>query len=189
MSHHFSRPTTSKIAGLGPSVGVLLWAQVLACGANVDVSNNGRASHEIASAADSGAVNTSEIGSIEERSFQGAVELFCREADLPSALDFYELAGFVVERRAGGFIALRREELYFYLNATPTVPEASAYSALPFGRGVTLRIITPAVDEMAARMADAGVPFESQLSDRYYGMREFSVSDPCGFTVRFAFPI
>lgn len=120
-----------------------------------------------------------DIGTLEERSAQGAVEVFCRS--LPAAIDFYTKVGFIVERRAPTFIALKRDSLYLFLNERA--------KALQGDRGIQLRIITPDVDALAAKFKADAIHFEMELSDRYYGLREFSVIDPCGFVLRFAKPI
>jgi len=121
----------------------------------------------------------SDIGTLEERSAQGAVEVFCR--NLPEAIDFYTKVGFVVERRAPTFIALKRDSLYLFLNESAKAPQGD--------RGIQLRIITPDVDALAVKFKAEAIHFEMELSDRYYGLREFSVIDPCGFVIRFAKPI
>lgn len=116
------------------------------------------------------------VGSVAERSAQLAVEL--RVADLAASIGFYREAGFVLERHAPGFAALHIAGRYLLLSenagaaAGPTPPN--------------LRIAVDDVDAAFARAAALGWPVKYGLEDRGYGLRDFTVSDPDGYEVRFA---
>ncbi|NIA03656.1 MAG: hypothetical protein GWP12_03910 [Nitrospirae bacterium] len=116
---------------------------------------------------------------LDERTAQSAVELFCQNLD--PAVAFYEKLGFEVERQARPFTAMRGYGMYIFLNSHEHTIQGE--------RWVTLRVITPDVDQLAKRFEASGVKFEHPLGDRDYGMREFTVVDPCGFVVRFARPL
>lgn len=121
-------------------------------------------------------VSTSRIGSRAELQAQLALEL--RVGDLAASIGFYELAGFVLERRTENFAALRLDDRYLLLSLTP---DAKAGPTPP-----NLRVIVADVASLPARMAAAGVDIRHPLADRGYGLRDFTVADPDGYEVRFA---
>ena len=121
-------------------------------------------------------VASGRIGSIEERSAQLAIEL--RVADLTASIDFYAQAGFVLERRAPGFAALQIDGRYLLLAETPA---ATAGPNPP-----NLRIAVDDVDAAFARAQALGWTVRHGLADHGYGLRDFTVSDPDGYEVRFA---
>lgn len=62
--------------------------------------------------------------------------------------------------------------------------------ALPPGGGaVSIRIMVKDVDAMYRRARDHGVPIVIDIADRPYGLRDFTISDPDGFRLRFASPL
>jgi len=116
------------------------------------------------------------VGSAEERSAQLAIEL--RVADLAASISFYRDAGFVLERHAPGFAALQLDGRYLLLSENP----ATVVGPNP----PNLRIAVDDVDAAFARAAALGWPVKSGVADRGYGLRDFTVSDPDGYEVRFA---
>jgi len=116
------------------------------------------------------------IGSMKERSAQLAVEIIV--PNLTSALTFYQLIGFVVERHAGTFVSLRWGDSYLFLAESAAAPVSP--------RWANIRTIVPNVDEVWKRIIALDVPILRPIGDREYGLRDFVVRDPAGFEVRFA---
>src|SRR6185437_15931742 len=120
------------------------------------------------------------VGTIEERSAQGVVELVVR--DLRASARFYEVLGFEIERRhTDTFLVLKRGDLRIFLPEDPETPAVS--------RGVNLRIIVRDVDDVWEVALKAGLRIAIPIGDRAYGLRDFTVQDPSGFELRFATPI
>ena len=119
---------------------------------------------------------TGRIGSIEERSAQLAIEL--RVADLAASIAFYAAAGLVLERRTAGFAALQIDGRYLLLSENP--------AAVAGPNPPNLRIFGEDMDAALARAEARGWPIKHGLADHGYGLRDFTVSDPDGYEVRFA---
>jgi hypothetical protein len=54
---------------------------------------------------------------------------------------------------------------------------------------VNIRVMVPDVDRYFALAQSANHPLLRELSDKYYGLRDFTVSGPDGMGLRFASPI
>lgn len=117
------------------------------------------------------------IGSESERRAQGVIELIVPE--LASALSFYAKLGFTVERCTAGFAALSGYGCRLFL------AQDLAAERVPV-RGCNLRIIVNDVDAVYRHVLKTGVPITREPADRSYGLRDFSMSDPNGFILRFA---
>lgn len=113
-----------------------------------------------------------------ERVEQLVLEINVRDLDV--SLATYTALGFELERRDGGFAALRWEDRRLFLSESRDMPRLDGAS-----RG-NVRIIVPDVDAMWRKATELGMPVESEIADRYYGLRDFSVLDPDGFGLRFA---
>ena len=120
-----------------------------------------------------------DVGSEAERNAQLVVEVEVR--DLARSLAFYEAIGFVVERRATGFAALRWESHYLFL----AEHARDAGGTLP----VNLRVIVPDADAVWSRVVASGATVLRPIADRSYGLRDFTIVDPDGFGIRFAQPL
>lgn len=117
-------------------------------------------------------------GSAAELAEQLVVEVMVR--DLDRSLALYTALGFTLERRDGGFAALRWGERRLFLDQQ---------SELPAPHGPTranLRILVPDVDRLWTLAQALGLAVERPIGDRYYGLRDFTVVDPDGFGLRFA---
>ena len=121
-------------------------------------------------------VDDGEIGSLDERTAQGVVELVV--ADLARAVAFYVALGFAEIRRTNGFAVLRFADAFLLI--------AEDVSAISMPRWVNLRIIVPCVEPLWAHANRLGLDVRHPLADRGYGLRDFTVRDPFGFEVRFA---
>lgn len=121
------------------------------------------------------------IGSPAELAEQLVVEVLVQ--DLERSLAFYTALGFALERRDGGFAALRWGERWFFLDERSDLP------ALQGPARANVRILTADVDGVWATVEALGIPVERPIADRYYGLRDFTVRDPDGFELRFATPL
>ncbi len=117
-------------------------------------------------------------GSAAELNDQLVVEITVR--DLDRSLAIYTALGFILERRDGGFAALRWEGSRLFLDQRPELPTPSGIQR------ANVRIIVPDVDRLWDLTQSLGLPVENPIADRYYGLRDFTVVDPDGFGLRFA---
>jgi catechol 2,3-dioxygenase-like lactoylglutathione lyase family enzyme len=112
--------------------------------------------------------------------------------DIQRSTKFYRELGFKVLRDAGDFVELTWENHQLY------VAELSAYreiasddvklperSKFPLAN---IRIMVPDVDDYWKLVREMGAQIVIPIADRYYGLRDFIISDPDGFGVRFATP-
>lgn len=121
------------------------------------------------------------IGSRTELAEQLVVEVIVH--DLDHSLAFYTALGFTLERRDGGFAALRWGARWLFLDQRSDLP------ALLGPARANVRILTSDVDEVWATVQALGLPVERPIADRAYGLRDFTVRDPDGFELRFATPL
>ena len=87
------------------------------------------------------------------------------------------------EEAASGMHAVRSGSVYL------AFVHASLAQGLPLGRGVRFYFDVNDVEERYERVKRAGLRIVSLLEDKPYGMREFTVQDPNGYTLTFAQPI
>lgn len=118
------------------------------------------------------------IGSAAELADQLVVEVIVR--DMERSLAFYTALGFTLERRDGGFAALRWGDRWLFLDERIDLPPQSGPSR------ANVRILTDDVDRVWATVQSLGVQVERPIADRFYGLRDFTVLDPDGFGLRFA---
>jgi catechol 2,3-dioxygenase-like lactoylglutathione lyase family enzyme len=123
--------------------------------------------------------STTRVGALRERSAELVVEL--PVSDLAASVGFYEQAGFLVERRADTFAALRWGETYLFL----TVRLEVSLGVHP----VNIRVVVDDLDDRYAAARQAGLTIRYEPMDRPYGLRDFTVVDPDGYELRFATPI
>jgi catechol 2,3-dioxygenase-like lactoylglutathione lyase family enzyme len=109
---------------------------------------------------------------------QLALELFVR--DFQRSLTFYQALGFEVERSDDEFAVLRWEGCGFLLQLSKRLPE------VPARPWANIRIMVSDVDEYWRKAAELGAPVFVEIGDRSYGLRDFIVTDPDGFGIRFA---
>jgi catechol 2,3-dioxygenase-like lactoylglutathione lyase family enzyme len=112
--------------------------------------------------------------------------------DIQLSTKFYRELGFEVLRDAGDFVELTWEDHQLYL------AELSAYHEIdnddeelpepPKFPLANIRIMVPNVDDYWKLVKERGVQIVIPIADRYYGLRDFIISDPDGFGVRFATP-
>lgn len=111
-----------------------------------------------------------------ERSSQLVNELFVE--DLSRSLHFYTALGFSVERSDNHFAVLRWEDSLLFLDAQ-NIDNRPAFA------GMNIRIIVNNVDTFWAIVQKLGCTIYQPISDKYYGLRDFTILDPDGFGIRF----
>ena len=117
-------------------------------------------------------------GSVAELAEQLVLEVMVR--DLERSLAIYTALGFTLDRRDGGFAALRWGDRPLFLDERVDLPA-------PTGPGrANVRILVPDVDRLWAVAHSLNLPVERPIANRYYGLRDFTVLDPDGFGLRFA---
>lgn len=111
-----------------------------------------------------------------ETDAQGIVEIV--GPDLEKMLSFYTALGFEVERRTGPFAVTRGFGIRLFLAENADAPVD--------GRWANVRVVVPDVDLVWDCIKAIGLPTANLIGDRPYGLRDFLVSDPVGFEIRFA---
>lgn len=112
-----------------------------------------------------------------ERTAQLVNELFV--SNLQDSLNFYTKLGFATERAHDHFAVLSWGDALLFL-------DQRAIENRPIYANMNIRVL---VDDVAPywQMAQANTyPVHQTLGNRYYGMRDFTISDPDGFGIRFA---
>jgi catechol 2,3-dioxygenase-like lactoylglutathione lyase family enzyme len=112
--------------------------------------------------------------------------------DIKRSTRFYRELGFEVLHDAEDFVELTWEDHQLY------IAELSAYHEIatnavelpepPKFPLANIRIMVPNVDDYWKLVKDMGAQIVIPIADRYYGLRDFIISDPDGFGVRFATP-
>lgn len=112
--------------------------------------------------------------------------------DIKRSTKFYCELGFKVLRDAGDFVELTWEDHQLYIaelsafheitGSNVELPEPSKFPL------VNIRVMVPDVDDYWKLAKEMGAQIVIPISDRYYGLRDFIISDPDGFGVRFASP-
>jgi catechol 2,3-dioxygenase-like lactoylglutathione lyase family enzyme len=108
--------------------------------------------------------------------------------DIKASTEFYRRLGFALLRDGGDFVELTWEDHRLFL------AQISAFDAVeqvdlpapPRFPLANIRVMVPNVDDHWKAANEAGVRIIIPLSDRYYGLRDFTIADPDGFGVRFA---
>jgi catechol 2,3-dioxygenase-like lactoylglutathione lyase family enzyme len=123
-------------------------------------------------------------------------EFYC--SDFLQSLKFYtEILGFKVRyaRIEERFAYLEREnaELMIEQTINPARTFITGELAHPYGRGMNLQITVSDVDSLYANVQSANCSIFLPLEDKWYradnlelGNRQFVVSDPDGYLLRFA---
>ena len=110
--------------------------------------------------------------------------------DIQRSTKFYSELGFKVLRDDGDFVELTWEEHQLYIG------ELSAYHEInsddielpkpPKFPLANIRVMVPNVDDYWKLVKEMRAQIVLPIADRYYGLRDFIISDPDGFGVRFA---
>ena len=110
--------------------------------------------------------------------------------DIERSTRFYCQLGFRVLRDAGDFVELSWEDHLLFIAELSTYHEVTGNdiklpepSKFPLAN---IRIMVANVDEYWKLVKEMGAQIIIPVADRYYGLRDFIISDPDGFGVRFA---
>lgn len=99
-------------------------------------------------------------------------------ADMTASVEFYETAGFDVRRYEGGdyaFVTYDDESVFDLDVAEPSLETAANRAGC--------YLITEEADQWHQRLAGLGLPV-TDLEDKPWGMREFTLTDPNGNYIR-----
>jgi catechol 2,3-dioxygenase-like lactoylglutathione lyase family enzyme len=111
--------------------------------------------------------------------------------DIKRSTKFYCELGFKVFRDAGDFVELTWEDHQLYiaeLSAFHEITDSVVLPELPRFPLANIRVMVPNVDDYWKLVKEMGAQIVIPIADRYYGLRDFIISDPDGFGVRFASP-
>jgi catechol 2,3-dioxygenase-like lactoylglutathione lyase family enzyme len=108
---------------------------------------------------------------------QLVVELFVR--DLPRSVAFYQALGFVLRDTKGTFATLAWEDHRLFLDQRGDLPQPPATPVM------NVRVMVPDVDRVWQQVNDLGLHVIAPIADRPYRLRDFTITDPDGFGVRF----
>lgn len=100
--------------------------------------------------------------------------------DIKKSSEFYRSYGFVVLRDEGTFVELKWEDARLFLSE---IPGTSPPPTNPIGN---MRIMVPNADEYWNLAIEKGAKILSNIEDRYYGLRDFTIAGPDGLALRFA---
>jgi len=108
--------------------------------------------------------------------------------DIRRSVAFYRRLGFELLRDGGDFVELTWEDHRLFLaelSAFRDAHGATLTTPPPFPLA-NVRVMVANVDEYWKLANDICAPIIVPVADRYYGLRDFTISDPDGFGVRFA---
>ncbi len=108
---------------------------------------------------------------------QLVVEVYAR--DLYRSLEFYRALGFEVQSAEDDFVVLAWEHHRFFLEPRPDLPAPIDQPQ------ANVRIMVPDVDRYWIIAQQIGARVIKPIEDRYYGLRDFTITDPDGFGLRF----
>lgn len=108
--------------------------------------------------------------------------------DIKRSVDFYKRLGFQLLRDGGDFVELIWEDHRLFLaelSAFRDIPEGAA-PPVPIFPAANVRVMVPNVNDYWKLAYEIGANVISPIADRYYGLRDFTITDPDGFGIRFA---
>jgi catechol 2,3-dioxygenase-like lactoylglutathione lyase family enzyme len=108
--------------------------------------------------------------------------------DVRRSTEFYLGLGFGLHRDGGDFVELTWDDHLLFLAELSAFHEIAKVE--PYVRPrfpiANVRVMVADVDHYWALANALGAPIVLPIADRYYGLRDFTISDPDGFGVRFA---
>jgi len=108
--------------------------------------------------------------------------------EIGRSVDFYRRLGFELLRDGGDFVELTWEQHRLFLAELSAFRDAHAVElpARPTFPIANVRVMVANVDEYWKLAKEMGAQIVIPIADRYYGLRDFTITDPDGFGVRFA---
>jgi hypothetical protein len=98
--------------------------------------------------------------------------------------EFYVGLGFIFERESEGFVCLSWENHLLFLEERKELANVS----LPPFPAANVRIMVPDVDSYWKKIVVEGInppKVLAKIEDRYYGLRDFTITDPDGYGIRY----
>ena len=108
--------------------------------------------------------------------------------DIRKSVEFYRRLGFALLRDAGDFVELTWEDHRLFMaeqSAFDGVDEIKI-AEIPAFPPANLRVMVPRVDDCWKLANELDARIVVPISNRYYGLRDFTIADPDGFGIRFA---
>src|SRR2546427_11916359 len=108
--------------------------------------------------------------------------------DIRRSTEFYRRLGFELLRDGGDFVELTWEQHRLFLAQPSAFRDAESVTVLappPFPLA-NIRVMVPNVDDCWTVANEIAARIVVPVGDRYYGLRDFTLADPDGFSVRFA---
>ena len=108
--------------------------------------------------------------------------------DIKRSTQFYCRLGFKLLRDGGDFVELTWEDHRLFLAQLSAFHgiERVELPAPPKFPLANVRVMVPDVNYHCKLANEICAPIVIPISDRYYGLRDFTIADPDGFGVRFA---
>ena len=108
--------------------------------------------------------------------------------DIRRSVEFYGRLGFELLRDGGNFVELTWEDHRLFLAELSAFHDArdTALPTPPPFPLANVRVMVPNVDDYWKLVNEIGARIIVPIADRYYGLRDFTITDPDGFGVRFA---
>ena len=100
--------------------------------------------------------------------------------DIKKSSKFYQSYGFEILRDERTFVELKWEDARLFLSE---IPSTTPPPTNPIGN---MRVMVPNVDEYWNLANEKGAKILSNIEDRYYGLRDFTIAGPDGLALRFA---
>jgi catechol 2,3-dioxygenase-like lactoylglutathione lyase family enzyme len=116
---------------------------------------------------------------------QLVTEIFVK--DIHESTRFYQLLGFQLLRDGGDFVELTWEDHRLFLAEVSAVHDTRVeLPPRPKFPIANVRVMVADVDHYWKLANEIGAEIIMPISDRYYGLRDFTIADPDGFGIRFA---
>jgi catechol 2,3-dioxygenase-like lactoylglutathione lyase family enzyme len=108
--------------------------------------------------------------------------------DVRRSIEFYLRLGFSLHRDGGDFVELTWDNHLIFLAELSAFHEVAEVeqTVRPLFPVANVRVMVPNVDQCWSLANELGAPIILPIADRYYGLRDFIISDPDGFGIRFA---
>jgi catechol 2,3-dioxygenase-like lactoylglutathione lyase family enzyme len=108
--------------------------------------------------------------------------------DIRRSIGFYTRLGFELLRDGGDFVELTWEDHRLFLAELSAFRDVHvrAPATPPSFPLANVRVMVPNVDEYWKLANEMGASIVIPIADRYYGLRDFTITDPDGFGIRFA---
>lgn len=109
--------------------------------------------------------------------------------NIKRSVEFYRSLGFELRLDKGAFVELTWEDHYLYLAELSAFRDVDGHADLgpppQFPPG-NIRVMVPNVDDQWRVANEIGARVVRPIANRSYGLRDFIITDPDGFGVRFA---